>query len=125
MRVSSKVHIHPPSPRLQREELLLMSDFRALVKFDSIILELDFTSFTFPHNTETHGDIGVIRVYLELIIGVGDVVLHEYARDTQLVEGLVEVVFDVRADSLFNVVDEEVVVRDVEGPVGDLRRLAV
>ena len=64
-------------------------------------------------------------MYLELIIGVGDVVLHEYARDTQLVEGLVEVVFDVRADSLFNVVDEEVVVRDVEGPVGDLRRLAV
>ena len=64
-------------------------------------------------------------MYFELIIGVGDVVLHEYARDTQLVEGLVEVVLDVRGNSLFNVVDEEVVVRDVEGPVGDLGRLAV
>jgi hypothetical protein len=64
-------------------------------------------------------------VYLELIIGVGYVVFHEYARDTQFVEGLVEVVLDVRGDRLFNVVDEEVVVRDVERLVGDLGRLTV
>ena len=64
-------------------------------------------------------------MYLELIVGVGYVVFHEYARDTQLVEGLVEVVLDVRADRLLNVGDEEVVTGDVERLVGDLGRLAV
>ena len=68
MRVSPKMYIHPPSPGLHCKELLLVSDFRALVQFHSVILELHFTPLTLAHDAETDREIGIIRVYLELII---------------------------------------------------------
>ena len=123
--MASEVYINPASLRLDREELLIMCNAGALVQLDSVVLELDLTAFAVAHDAETHSDVGVVHVQLELIIVVLQVVLHEDAGDTQFLQGLVEVGAHVGTDGLLNSLHQEVILRDIVGLVRHLRCLTV